>query len=93
MNLPSRYSSDTTSSQDGAIVVVIIVPDDRRPPRDIYPTPDEIAVRAYEMLRERSSRAFGAGDYWSAAETELLERAATRALQEVDRRKRRRKDG
>jgi hypothetical protein len=26
------------------------------------------------MLGERSSRAFGASDYWGAAETELLER-------------------
>ena len=38
--------------------------DDRRPPKDIYPTADEIADRAYEMLRERGSRTFGAADYW-----------------------------
>jgi len=40
------------------------VSDDRRPPKDIYPTADEIADRAYEMLRERGSRTFCAADDW-----------------------------
>ena len=66
--------------------------DDRRPPKDIYPTADEIADRAYEMVRERGSRTFGAADYWRIAEAELLERGATKAIHAVDARKRRRKD-
>ena len=66
--------------------------DDRRPPKDIYPTADEIAERAYEMSRERSAESFGAADYWSVAEAELLERGANKAIQAVDARKRRRKD-
>ena len=69
------------------------MPDDRRPPKDIYPTADEIAERADEMLRERSSEAFGAAAYWSAAEAELLERGATKAIHAVDARQRRRKGG
>ena len=66
--------------------------DDRRPPKDIYTTADEIADRAYEMLRERGSRTFCAADYWRIAEAELLERGATKAIHAVDARKRRRKD-
>ena len=67
--------------------------DDPRLPKDIYPTADEIAERAYEMLRERGSKTFGAADYWRIAEAELLERGASKAIHAVDARKRRCKDG
>lgn len=46
----------------------------------LFPTEDEIALRAYELfLLERNPRRVLA-DYWRIAEDELLERAARKAL-------------
>jgi hypothetical protein len=64
------------------------------PPRAVYPTDDEIAERAYQMLLDRLSAPMGITEYWKLAETELLERAATRAIRPVaaSRPRRRRSD-
>jgi len=67
-----------------------MMPDDQRPPKGVYPTDDEIAQRAYEMLRERTTAPSVV--YWKLAEAELLERAAARAIRPVTARQRRRKD-
>jgi hypothetical protein len=57
------------------------VPNRRRePPKDVFPTEDEIAERAYELLLHRSSAADGLTDYWRLAEAELLERGARRIV-------------
>jgi hypothetical protein len=56
---------------------------DHLPPRGVYPTDDEIAERAYQMLLDRLSAPLVITDYWRLAETELLERAATRAIRAV----------
>jgi hypothetical protein len=51
-----------------------------RPMPDVFPTEDEVALRAYELfLLERNPRKVLA-NYWRIAEDELLERAARRAL-------------
>jgi len=64
--------------------------DDQRPPKGVYPTDDEIAQRAYEMLQERSI-APCIVNYWKLAEAELLERAAARAIRPVAARHQRRR--
>ena len=70
------------------------VPDDVRPPKGVYPTDEEIAERAYEMFLARVSSTFGVADYWTAAQTELLERAAARAIgAAANSRDRRRRNG
>jgi hypothetical protein len=66
---------------------------DQLPPKGVYPTPDEIAQRAYEMLLDRLSAPYGIVDYWRLAEAELLDRAASRATRPtVARQRRRRRD-
>jgi hypothetical protein len=66
---------------------------DQLPPKGVYPTPDEIAQRAYEMLLDRLSTPCGMVDCWRLAEAELLERAAARATRPaVARQRRRRRD-
>ena len=69
----------------------LMMPDDQRPPKSVYPTEDEIAQRAYEMLQERTT-APCIVNYWKLAEAELLERAAARAVRPVPARPRRRKN-
>ena len=51
---------------------------------DPYPTEDEIADRVFERLMDAHVSRSGAGDCWTAAETELLERAATRLLRSTN---------
>ena len=68
-----------------------MMPDDQRPPKRVYPTDDEIAQRAYEMLQERTTSP-SVVNYWKLAEAELLERAAARAIRPVTARQRRRKN-
>ena len=48
--------------------------------QQIFPTEDQIAIRAYELylLDRDPNRAIA--DYWRPAETELLDRAARKAL-------------
>ena len=65
---------------------------DGLPPKGIYPTDDEIAQRAYEMLLDRLSAPLVITDYWKLAEAELLERAVARAIRPLVARQRRRKD-
>ena len=64
------------------------------PPKGIFPTDDEIADRAYEMIVTGASAPTAVVDYWKLAEAELLERGRDPALQEwfelVSRRIRRR---
>jgi hypothetical protein len=48
--------------------------------RNVFPTSDEIAERAYELLVADGKRAVRAFEYWRRAEDELLDAAATRAL-------------
>ena len=52
---------------------------DPQPPHDTYPTEEEISQRVYEMFLKRAWRN-GSADYWTIAESELLERAARRVL-------------
>jgi hypothetical protein len=52
------------------------VQSDRKIPSGPYPTDDEIAQRVYEMFLERNWTS-GSPDFWSIAEAELLDRAAT----------------
>jgi Protein of unknown function (DUF2934) len=46
----------------------------------VFPTPDEIADRAYELFIDAGSRAEHEADYWRRAEDELLDRAARRVI-------------
>jgi hypothetical protein len=55
------------------------VPRDRKPPEGTYPTDDEIAQRVYELFLERAWTD-RSPDYWTLAETELLDRAARRVV-------------
>jgi hypothetical protein len=61
------------------------------PPKGIFPTDDEIADRAYEMIVTGASAPTAVVDYWKLAEAELLERAAARAIRPLITRERRRK--
>jgi hypothetical protein len=47
---------------------------------DVFPTFDEIAARAYELFVAEGKRVERVFDCWQRAETELLERAARRAI-------------
>ena len=62
------------------------------PPKRVFPTDDEIADRAYEMLVNRASSPVGIVDYWRLAEAELLERAAARPIRPLVARERWRKN-
>jgi hypothetical protein len=53
------------------------VAQDREPPRDTFPTEDEVSQRVYEMFLERAW-SYRSPDYYRIAESELLERAARR---------------
>jgi len=46
--------------------------------RDVFPTPLEIAERAYELFLS-DGRRLSEAEYWRRAEDDLLERAARRA--------------
>jgi len=48
----------------------------REQPKVVYPTEDEIADLAYQMLRDRMALPVAMRDIWRLAETELLERAS-----------------
>jgi hypothetical protein len=62
----------------------------RQPPRgrarrtrqsaDVFPTPTDIADRAYELFLANGIRGERASDYWRRAEDELLDLAARRVL-------------
>ncbi|HMF99044.1 MAG TPA: DUF2934 domain-containing protein [Vicinamibacterales bacterium] len=56
------------------------VPRTRQSPPEVFPTPTEIADRAYELFRTVGRRGERAADYWRRAEDELLERAARRIV-------------
>jgi hypothetical protein len=47
---------------------------------NVFPTFDEIAARAYELFVAEGKRVERVFDCWQRAETELLERAARRAI-------------
>ena len=64
----------------------------RAPPGRIYPTDDESAQRAYELIVSRTAGRGSLVNYRKIAEDELLERAAARAIGPVQARERRRKD-
>lgn len=49
-------------------------------PRGVFPTDDEIAMRAYEMFLDRVWSGASPGDIWYEAETALLDRAVRRLL-------------
>ena len=57
------------------------------PPRDLFPTPEEIAERALEMCSQKHEPGRDAVRYWQEAEDELLERAAGRVVKSSARRK------
>jgi hypothetical protein len=61
-------------------------------PKDIYPSADEVAEFAYELLLAEMSAPVGMTDLWRIAETELLERGARRVLAAHGRRTNRRRD-
>jgi hypothetical protein len=46
----------------------------------VFPTDDEIAERAYEILRAEGNRLDRLRECWRRAEQELLDRAASRVL-------------
>jgi hypothetical protein len=48
----------------------------REQPKVMYPSEDEIADLAYQMLRDRMALPVAMRDIWRLAETELLERAS-----------------
>jgi len=48
----------------------------RELPKVTYPSEDEIADLAYQMLRDRMALPVALRDVWRLAETELLERAS-----------------
>jgi hypothetical protein len=48
----------------------------REVPKVTYPSGDEIADLAYQMLRDRMALPVALRDVWRLAETELLERAS-----------------
>jgi hypothetical protein len=49
------------------------------PPAGVFPTPDEIAERAYELCASDEVRGRDITEYWRRAEDELLDLAARRA--------------
>jgi hypothetical protein len=55
---------------------------------NVYPTEEEITERVYELFLDHLSTSTP-NDYWTIAETELLERAASRAIRTGARPKRR----
>ncbi|HJZ74553.1 MAG TPA: DUF2934 domain-containing protein [Vicinamibacterales bacterium] len=55
-------------------------PRTRQPPPEVFPTPTEIADRAYELFLANGKRGERAADYWRRAEDELLDRAARRIV-------------
>jgi hypothetical protein len=48
--------------------------------RDIYPSDDEIAERAFELYLTARERHVNASDHWLRAEEELLNLAALKAV-------------
>ena len=60
----------------------------REPPRNLFPTDEEIAERAYELCFVARDATREPLSYMDVAEDELLDRAATRALQAKPRRTR-----
>jgi len=57
-------------------------PNRRRRAREsavVFPTPAEVAERAYELFVSQGRRCEDADEYWARAEQELLDRAARRA--------------
>jgi hypothetical protein len=49
-------------------------------PRADFPSEEEISARAYEMFLLERDLTVASADYWRAAESELLDRAARKTI-------------